>query len=346
MSSSTCAAESSSPSGISAKSGSARWRSRSPAVSANSRARMPASSPPSRAEPPSASRAARISSSTNPWEFGGAVSTSSPLKRPAIGSASAVSCSARSSRVSLDPSDRSRFTRSAPTSPPYNTDGPSAAMARSVRARAGWHRGAPSGRGAPSARKTARNPVSAASSRCSSPIAEASERETATPSSAYTTAASSASARLRRPPSESNVVQAATAPGTVTGAGPVSGICACVPRRSPAEAAEAEAPLPLTVRAPPCGVCTSAMMSPPTAQLCGYTTVSAAAAATAASIALPPLRNASAPASLARRCGVAIANERPAVRASLTALVPPPPATGAGACSHPPPSGRATTWRR
>ena len=182
-------------------------------------------------EPPSASRAARISSRTNPWEFGGAVSTSSPSKRPAIGSASAVSCSARSSRVSLDPSDRSRLTRLAPTSPPYNTDGPSAAIARSVRARAGWRRDAPSGSGAPSARKTARIPVSAASSRCSSSIAEASERETGTPSSAYTMAPSSASARLRRPPSESSVCQAATAPGTVTGAGPVSGICACASRR-------------------------------------------------------------------------------------------------------------------
>ena len=64
----------------------------------------------------------------------------------------------------------------------------------------------------------------------------------------------------------------------------------------------------------PSGSRTSARRSPPSAQLCGYATVSTPAAASAASMALPPALPAASPASVASRSGVARATQRRAAQ--------------------------------
>ena len=100
-------------------------------------------------------------------------------------------------------------------------------------------------------------------------IAAARLRATGTPCSAIRAAGSIRSAGRRVPPSSSSVVQAATAPGTVTVSAPRSGIRPCRAATSAAVSAAGAAPEPFTTRTAPSAVAASAMMSPPTAHMCG-----------------------------------------------------------------------------
>ncbi len=104
-------------------------------------------------------------------------------------------------------------------------------------------------------------PPSAATSSASSARAPASERATGTPASASSAATSMAAAAGRDPHCSAITCQAETAPGTVI---------VCTPRSGtspPVGAAAGARPLALIVWASPSW--TRAMMSPPTAHMCG-----------------------------------------------------------------------------
>jgi hypothetical protein len=125
--------------------------------------------------------------------------------------------------------------------------------------------------------------------------------DTGNPSSAIRIAGSSTCASESVPNFSSSAAQPDNAPGTVIGSAPRDGMlvrlrCASASR----VISEPERPLPFSpysraARADH----TIANMSPPMLTMCGSTTVSTAAAATAASIALPPFCSTARPAALA-----------------------------------------------
>ena len=92
---------------------------------------------------------------------------------------------------------------------------------------------------------------------------------TTTPSSAIFAAGSSRSASRQLPPIPRSVSHAATAPGTVTESAPRTGMPPCCAASRSAETPAGAAPEPFTTRTTPSGVAASAMMSPPTAHMCG-----------------------------------------------------------------------------
>ena len=197
--------------------------------------------------------------------------------------------------------------------------GPSVAIASSVAASAGWPKVAPSVSADPPGKNTDAMPGSAA--RVGSP-ASVSARLGATgaPSLAYRCARSNAVCQSSTAPWSWSARQPATAPGTVTVCGPRTGIAwpPVSPRTRSASAPAGARPLEFTAVTAPSGRWTRAKRSPPTPHMCGYTTASVVAAARAASIAFPPRSNASAPASVASACGVAIAQRDPAAVVSIT----------------------------
>src|SRR5207237_920189 len=83
---------------------------------------------------------------------------------------------------------------------------------------------------------------------------------------------------------------------------------------SAGSAAPGALPLELTARVSPSGRCTRAKRSPPTPHMCGYATARTVAARSAASTALPPSSNRSAPARVASSCGEALAQVVPGGR--------------------------------
>lgn len=115
----------------------------------------------------------------------------------------------------------------------------------------------------------------------------------------------SSSAKGSLPKRADSSAQAEGQPGTVTGNQPCTGIWVCPAAFTASMLSEAGA-RPLASRPWSWSLTqTRAKASPPMAQPVGSTTVSAAAVAMAASMALPPARSRLMPASAARGCEVA-----------------------------------------
>ena len=127
---------------------------------------------------------------------------------------------------------------------------------------------------------------------------------TGKPSRAWRTASTNRSSKGSAPKRSDSAAQADTTPGTVTDSQPLRGIASRPLKRSGVQPA-GERPEALS----PCSLApsqTSAKASPPMPFIVGSTTVSVIAAASAASMALPPRAKAAAPACAASGCEVAI----------------------------------------
>src|SRR5439155_17039053 len=134
-------------------------------------------------------------------------------------------------------------------------------------------------------------------------IASASTSLTGKPLSAYPIAGARARSRPRRPWSATRSAIPASSPGTVATAAPCAG--KPVAKASGSSRCGA-APEPLyTAISRDSALYVSANMSPPIEVRCGMTTAHTAAAATAASAALPPSRRAARPADVASGCPLA-----------------------------------------